>query len=198
LDDIEKESRAERLVNYANRTNDMRQLKTQQWVIVSYSLSLFAGIIGISSIVPNIKDLGGFLLVVMAIIVFCFSIFALIVNQGILTKNRVETIEMEKKFFTKLEYHKKRIKPTYVTYWFHWQYWLTFKISIVIGIILTIWYMRRKFCLRNGTSDFFAFIIINAYLIAPIVIMVLIVIYLLIKTVKKRALKIFQELHFYD
>jgi len=158
MDDIEKAKRAERLVNYANRTNDMRQIKSQQWLIVYYCSLLFAGIIGLTTAIKSTTDIVGSIMFLLTLMIPVFGIRAIIRNHKILVADRIETLEIEKKFYTKLEYHKSEIKPLYVSYWFHWQYWLSFKLAIIVGCCFTLWYLSTRYCISNGIIALLYFI----------------------------------------
>lgn len=159
----EMESREERLTNYSNRTNDMRQMKNKQWLIVYYCSLIYAGIIGISFTIQEPKvyetnvlsnnNLIGALFLVIAIFVPIFGIYAICRNQNILKANRIETLKMEHNFHTGSEYHREKIPPLYVTYWFHWQYWLLFKVTILLGSLFSIVFLKKLFYLEKGLTD---------------------------------------------
>jgi len=202
ISDVEKEKRAERRVNYANRTNDMRQIKGQQWLIVYYCLLLFAGIVGLTSVLDKIEGVKnwneiGALLLIMALLIPFFGIFAIYKNQKILKADRIETLAIEHKFYTGAEYHKKSISPFYVTYWFHWQYWLPFKVSIIIGAIFTIFFLKERFKIGWGLNNLVNDLSSHTLLIILLVLAMAVLIIVLVNLSKKKAIDKYHDLLFF-
>jgi hypothetical protein len=198
IEERERQKRAERLVNYENRTNDMREIKSQQWLIVYYCLLLNGGIIGITNVVKDINEVVIFFLAILSYFIALFSCFAIFNNQRILSLDRIETLEIETTFFTKLEYHKAKIDPLYVTYWFHWQYWLAFKLSVVGGSAFTVWYLCNRICLSNTVGSILKILFHYRWLFLSIWITISALLSFFILYIQKSARNKFNNIHFYD
>jgi len=195
----EQEIREERRLSYVNRTNDMRQMKNQQWIIVYYCSLVFVALISFSTKVHSLRDSGALLLFGIALFVTIFGIWALIINQIHLREHRELTLRLERTFLTKQEFHIRPVKPIYLSYWYHWQYWITFKVAILLGLFLTVWILLRnkRLCLKNALTKYWEFAA------APIIILSIILLVRYFRKRKKEGKKksykvLFEEIAFYD
>jgi len=122
----------------------MREIKSQQWHIVYYCSLVFAGLIGFSKVIPSLSEKGTIILFLFSLVILVFGIFAVSRNQNLLKKNRRKTLEIEQNFVFKEHFHKGTVKKSYTTYWFHWMYWIPYKIAILVGFAFTLWYLSKE------------------------------------------------------
>jgi len=150
LSDTEKEENAENRMRYQFLAHQIDNYKSQQWSMTYYALLVFAGIIGITTILH--KELCGvdyliYLGIIIAILltfILAFIIYMFWVYQKCLISNRRLTIELEEKFVTYEDIRKLPIPKRYFKYWFQGHILITFKLSIVLGYVFSMWYIFEK------------------------------------------------------
>jgi len=77
-------------------------------------------------------------------ITLAFIIYMFWVYQKCLISNRRLTIELEEKFVTYEDIRKLPIPKRYFKYWFQGHILITFKLSIVLGYVFSMWYIFEK------------------------------------------------------
>jgi hypothetical protein len=142
MDESEKTLQV-RMLQYQNRTNDMRQMKSQQWIIVYYCSLVFAGIIGFASALKSIHPSGLLPLFGVSIFITTFGLWAIINNQILLRDDRRITMELESQFHVNLIRNRKPNR-WYVSYCYHLYYWLMFKLAVLLGLFFTVWILFQK------------------------------------------------------
>jgi hypothetical protein len=144
--DIEQEIRAERRMSYQFLANQIDAIKSHQWSITHYGLLVFAGIVGITTILGDNTNKPNLLLSIMLWVlctyILVFIIYMLYKYQINLRDNRRESIELETTFERRYKIREKAHIPLrYFNYWYQGQILFSFKLSLVLGWGFTMWYI---------------------------------------------------------
>jgi hypothetical protein len=150
--DIEKEKRAERRMRYSFNAEQIDTVKRHQWDMTHYALLIFAGIVGITTLIIDKKlfctkyyILIGIGLMILDTYILAFIIYMLWIYQHNLMSNRHTTIELETTFETRYEIRKNAPIPiNYFSYWFQGGILFSFKLSIILGWGFSMLYVFRK------------------------------------------------------
>jgi Na+/H+-dicarboxylate symporter len=150
-DDLEKERRSEYRMRYQFIAAQIDTIKRHQWDMTHYALLMFAGIVGITTLIQEKNLVGcnlylpfGILLWILDTYILVFIIYMMCRYQRNLVANRRDSIALENKFETCIEIRKETIPSNYFNFTYQGEILFTFIFSIFLGYGFSMLYVFRK------------------------------------------------------